>query len=291
MLGTLDLPGYEECVFTPINDSSRLFLIKKGEQKKVLRLLKKENAHEYACLEIASKCGYGPKIELCDEEKGICIMEYLSIDPFHRISEKKLITLLAEFLRKMHRGPSFAKRVKIMDQIAELFVVVKTRNGYLNKERASQIELNLKKMSATFEDFSHLAPCHRDLNSTNVIFSKGNFYAIDFETASQDDPFFDLATLANSYFGSSATDSAFLKAYFGRNPTQKEETKLHLMRLVVLIFYALGILNLVGQDASAPQDDITSFEPLMTTSVVDKTTAAYKLGAASCMLNMASKYR
>ena len=52
---------------------------------------------------------------------------------------------------------------------------------------------------------------------------------IDYEDASQGDPYFDLATLGIFYLFDETTTKIFLKSYFGRPPTRREEARFQLM--------------------------------------------------------------
>src|SRR5205085_1491989 len=65
------------------------------------------------------------------------------------------------------------------------------------------------------------APCHRDLNPMNILASDRGVLFVDWDTASQDEPFLDVAELG-AFTPTADAREALFAAYLDRAPTDAE---------------------------------------------------------------------
>lgn len=224
-----------------------IYKIDMDNKSYVVRLLAKrsiaDRVREIQAQTIASQQGWGPKVYVSNEEQGWIIMEYLKPETVTFLSRigTALYKKLGYCLRMVHNGPSFLEGKTALAEIDELLELCHEHKKipfYFNYDDLKQI--------VTFIHNNHcptFVPCHRDLNPNNIIFSKNKVFLIDFEYATQDDPFYDLATVGIYYIFDSFHEKIFLEAYFGKEPTQQECAYYQLMKQAVLLFYGLDLLK------------------------------------------------
>lgn len=266
-----------------------LFLVDYQGQKFVVRFSNTTNREEFqkemSICEIASNSGYGPKVYLSDEEEGFIVMEYLENE---LEVEKISIPSLAELTKKIHEGPSFSSSSNIMElQIFRMLDYIYSRKFYSEVVPLDWMERILeafREINSALESFPMEAPCHGDLHKANLFFAKGQCYAIDYELASMSDPFLDLATLSLSYDFDKGQDNLFLTHYFNREPTQKEQSKLFVMKQLVSLYWGFGLINLIEDGDPAT---FTSLKEYSKMNALDFEGSEYKLIMASKYLQNA----
>ena len=220
---------------------AKLFLVSTENQKYVLRMISKtssEVSHELACLQTASKAGYGPHVYVADPHRGFIIMEFL---PSQRISREdrqstQLYQALGKAVSKVHHGPAFPEGCTIFDLIRQNLSRLKNYVQY--KKTANQMEELLSIVHSSLAKYTKKASCHNDLNPNNMLWSGSSFKIIDYEHACQDDPYFDLATLITFYCFKPEHEQILLGAYFGRPMTREENAHLYLAKQEFFLSYA-----------------------------------------------------
>jgi len=230
-----------------------LFTVTANGKKYVVRFFphktQKDRQKEIWCLNSASKGGYGPRVYFTDVDQGVIIMEYLQHQKITREQRMspKLYRDLAHLLQKIHQGPQFAETINIFDRIEEYI----QKNKILAQEQqVGTIPLNkllhiLTAIRHACASHMTVAPCHNDLHPSNMIFLGNTIKVIDYETAAQSDPFFDVATVAiyNSFFNAKLEHTLF-STYLEREPTPEETAQLYLMKQAALISYAMSFLKM-----------------------------------------------
>lgn len=82
---------------------------------------------------------------------------------------------------------------------------------------------------------------HHDLSPLNICYDGHNVCLIDWEMASQDTFWVDLAVAANFHCWTAESTSLFLKSYFERDPTPLESAKFTFFRPFAHMFHALNL--------------------------------------------------
>ena len=198
-------------------------------------------------MKIAEKGGYGPKIVFADPYRGIVITEYLlakKITP-QDFQKNQIYIELAHLLQKIHQGepfdnPSFYDPFKWIDH--ELNTYTAKYGTYLPLNRVKEI---LHVIQEAILPYRTTAPCHNDLNAGNLMFLGQEFKAIDYEDAGPGDPLYDVGTVSADLNSVSDPihENLFLSTYLGRQPSEKENAIIYLMRQVVYISWAFHAID------------------------------------------------
>lgn len=233
---------------------SRVFLVE-GEKKYVVKYIQdtpKSNEKEILNSQIASKGGYGPILYYCDISHGIYIAEYLpnQITTWDELRSDHSIIALAHLVKKIQSGPSFSYSYDVFKRIERQQTKLAPLRPFIPLDFLGKSLSSLKEALAPL--LSPLAPSHNDLNVKNLKYSSPQWKAIDFSDSALNDPTFDLATLALHLDLSPTSEKLLLSTYLGHEPSEREETKLTLMKKVVLLKNTHNLLEkLSPEDLSA----------------------------------------
>lgn len=232
--------------------STRVFsILTKSKHKMVLRVLPKRQSSQDFSKEISASMANArkltaPEIFYFDKEHGVLVMDYLEgnvlRESIYTDTETKVVNL-AKLLKRSHSVTgheleSYNIFQRIYDTVDGMSSMLPNRLEKLI-EAVKQIE---KKPNVHPE-----APCHNDLNPNNIMESQGQLWLIDWEMAGQNDPFYDLATVANFLVVDRSLQIELLRAYLDRFPTRKELNRFDQLRLVSLTFYGT-ILQKIAQE-------------------------------------------
>ena len=225
---------------------------------------------------VASNQGYSPKAYFADQKRGIIVME--SVDhqwPKDRYSVE-FFEKMTEPLKQMHQGASF-QTTKLFPQwledaeakLAEKQIPLPV----LNPEYFQKYQLIKEKLKANLSRFEgDIKPTHHDINPGNILFDSKRAYLIDFETASQDIFYLDVAEAYNFFIYDESKEDAFLKAYFKNDPNQEQKAKFVLFKSLAFLKNGLWLASISGK-TELPKDtnilDYPDFEARIRKGLVD----------------------
>ena len=226
---------------------ARLFLVAGGGEQYVVRFLPQSSAYrESICLQIASDTGYGPHIYARDPRQGYVVMQYVPRHPISledRMSDR-FYQALGEVVATMHRGPNFPENETVIEDTCHDMQKLKKYKNKTLKGPLMQMGKMLGIISKAVSPFVQKAPCHDDLNPNNMIWTGSTFTIIDYETATQDDPYFDLATVVMFNCLTPQQEEQLLLSYLGRPMEPKEKARLYLMKQTFFITYATRFFSM-----------------------------------------------
>jgi thiamine kinase-like enzyme len=223
-----------------------LFKVTADAQKYVIRFLNhkplEKRRDEIANFTIASTAKYGPHLYYANADEGVVIMEYLAQQKITNEQKKsgELCIALAHLLQKIHHGPAYTKTKDTFAGIQKSINFIKTiiAAEHITDFPVEQIETIIATLRTACAASTLIAPCHNDLNPSNIIFLGHEYKAIDFSSAGQANPYYDIATIADP-----ASEHLLLTTYLEREPSAQEQALLYAMKQVVLLSSGLGFIR------------------------------------------------
>ena len=209
---------------------AKIFRVDIGNKKYVLRLLDEKlpierrrseiNAHK-----IGAELQIAPKIIYVDQRLSVMVMEFiegrtLTRDDLNNVEiVKEVMKALKTFHQFLHEG-QLVSRTKVA-AIQELYDRYQNKKGVVFPSCFEQLYRNLQ------ADFSDLKiehrPSHGDFNPRNILVTdQGRIYIIDWDQASIDHPFLDIAWLSTFLGANNEQMKGLLKEYLGREPNAYE---------------------------------------------------------------------
>ena len=105
----------------------------------------------------------------------------------------------------------------------------------------------MEKTVQLLEGSKEYRSCHNDLNGGNILWDGRKVILIDFEAATLEDPYFDLATVINHFIFDPDLEMRFLEVYFGAETSDSQHVRLSLMKQVSHCYYAAHFLSFARQ--------------------------------------------
>jgi len=181
-----------------------------------------------------------PKVHYSDPNTGIIIVDHIEALPLDEINHNQPHTIkkLAKLLKRLHLCDDFQKGLSSYERIdfRHDLLPLNFKSHPLIKQAIQVKEM----IQHTLIDDEDIKPCHGDVSPFNLLFDGDSFWLVDWDTATQDNFYFDLATcMIFFYFNDEEASETFLNNYFERSPNQVERDKLNLMKIFVYIYYGI----------------------------------------------------
>jgi thiamine kinase-like enzyme len=259
-----------------------VFKIVVRENPYLLKIMRTEvisdPTHEFACHQTAAEAGIAPRIQYANVEDRILITDFVEAKPF----PDDLVPLIAPALRRLHSLPNFPKVVNYFGAI----------DGYIRRFQAANIlpesetgELfrrytNVQKVYPRHD--TNLVASHNNLKPQNIRFDGNRLWLVDWESAFLNDPYADLAIVANFFVKDEAQEEGYLRAYFGEPAGEYRRSRFYLMRQAVSMFYATLLLLEASRsglsiDAGKTAPDFRDFHQNLISGKIDMANAEAKL--------------
>lgn len=233
--------------------SNRSFVVHSGGRDFMLSLdaehTKMFGLDRRAALEVhreAAKKLLAPEVIFADPDAGVLLCEYLPGPVWDRASldDPGNLDRLAALLREVHSLPVSGVALDAA-AAAERYAATASRNSDLRPFAARCVEI-VREIPAA----GPLACCHNDVVAANVIETPG-LRLLDWEYASDNDPFFDLASpLAYHHLGRKQRD-LLIDAYTGgSDPEAQERLDLQIRVFDVLQWLWFAARSVISPNAS-----------------------------------------
>jgi hypothetical protein len=196
---------------------------------------------------LASEAGIAPPVYFVDENAGISLMKFITAENLfaQNLTAPPQVKKLANFVRKLHSLPDFPPDNPIFSKVDQVFAWMKPD---FRETALVQEAMALKaKLVPQLSDPADWVTSHCDLNPNNLLYADDRFWLIDWEAASSQNRYFDLASCGNFfYFYDRGVELALLTDYFERKPSKDEVRKYFLMRRFVSVYYGMMFLYIAG---------------------------------------------
>jgi tRNA A-37 threonylcarbamoyl transferase component Bud32 len=196
----------------------------------------------YEIVEAVSKQDISPKVYFTDASRGIILMAFVeSKQP--TASPAVQIEKFSGAIRKMHNMNLFAKWKSVLEVLNYFYQTLPV--PYMENNVIKKCMLEIKNLENKLFDSKDIRSSHCDLNPANVLFDGEDYFFIDWQAASLQSFYFDLACCAGwFYFYNEDLCALILNSYFGREPTELEKAKYYLMRVFTNIYFGIGFISL-----------------------------------------------
>jgi thiamine kinase-like enzyme len=187
-----------------------------NNKKYLLRKFKEQSIdrkNEFKIQNYAYEKEIAAKPILIDEENGLMICEFLN-GHHKEVLDKDDLRNVANLLKKLHAIESDVEVLSVVDVLDNKSkLVLEALDTLKNYEREYVL-------------------CHNDLNPKNILFSK-DVKLIDWEFASINDKYFDLASLCVEFSLDEKEETYFLETYFLKK-TEIERKKLNAYKTIYI---------------------------------------------------------
>ena len=198
--------------------------------------------HEVEVMSIESRRGIVPTVYYANTKDGIMITRFVARKPMAKTMnlDGDTLQMLASTLRETHKGSPVRWNYNVFDDIHKLEEEVGKYYPDITKPVFAYIR-GIEEVMAVHSFPQTL--CHNDANPDNVMYDGHKIWMIDWDHSGMNDPYFDLATVANFYIFDAAKAKLFLEAYLGHAATPLEYAHFAVMREVSLAYYGVRFLK------------------------------------------------
>jgi len=208
----------------------------------------------FDCMKVAAHKEVAPKIHyLCAEDR-ISITDFINEQPYSLEEARKQ---MPQLLRSLHSLPKFPFRLNYFDRM----------DGFIQQLKAGKIIAeNVTK--EIFEVYDHIAgvypckdvenwvSCHNDTKPENIVFDGNRPWLVDWESAFLNDPYLDLAIVANFVVTNNEDEEDYLQCYFNGTLDDYKQARFFLMRQMLHVFYFTVLVFLHKGDKPIDLDNI-----------------------------------
>lgn len=186
---------------------------------------------------IAEKTGAGPKVFYYYEDTGVEIFEWLDgyrqalySDVYDRETFRQMITGIADYHNI--KDMTLPLRQSIFEQAWDM--IDRAKQGTYLPPWHKRMEYMLHIFEEAINNWGvDLKPCHNDFWTNNMMYNdeKGEVKIIDWEYASMNDPYFDLASVSGTNYLTEAMDVELCKIYHGGEFNEPGFAKMKLYKI------------------------------------------------------------
>lgn len=196
-----------------------------------------------------AEAGIAPHLYYYSEDDGISVSDFVHSQPIQAaMTPEHIIDVLGKRIRLLHGLPCGANRQDLLQTIDGLISVFQ-QSDILAGAIIEEALAGYAKIREVYPwGDSHKVLSHNDLNPGNIICDGKTLWLIDWDAASLNDRFVDLAAIANFFVHTKEQELLLLRVYFEREPTAVETARFFLMRQVSRLIYGM-LLAKVGHQA------------------------------------------
>lgn len=222
----------------------------------------------YACMTTAVEAGLAPALRHADSEAGVVIMDFIVQRPIDQFpgGPTALVQALGGLTGRLQQTPVFPAGVASYLNAAAYLLGVIRRSSLFAPGALDAHHEGLERLRAAYPwNEPAFVSSHNDPNPRNILFDGQRLWLIDWELSFRNDPYVDLAILADNFAQTPELEAALLGAWRGRAPDDASHARLALMRPLTRLFYAGVILM---PFTAAPRETPDGLEPMTSAELI-----------------------
>ncbi len=221
---------------------------------------------QFTCMRAAAEAGLAPRAWYTSVEDRLSITDFVDSEPF-RIEDAR--TLIGEALRRLHALAPFPGTAPHLNTSCTLLLhngpavegfirSFQDSNALPKSEGDELLALGAQLAGVCARSEPDLVSSHNDLKPDNILFDGKRVWLVDWEAASLNDRYSDLAVMTNFVITNEVEERCYLEEYFGKLADEYQQARFYLTLQLVHVFYAIAYLWLgssgepVNQSDSAP---------------------------------------
>ena len=206
-------------------------------------------ARQFTCMRVAAEAGLAPRVWYTNDEDRISITDFIFASPF---SARETLRHLPVALRILHALPLFPtapfnttctfllNKSPLLDRFLEK---LKAATALPERERTEVLRQYERIVACYSPEAADVVSSHNDLfKPDNILYDGNRPWLVDWEASFPNDRYADLAAVANMLATNEEDERLFLQAYFAASPTAYHLARLHIMRQLAHMFYAMAFL-------------------------------------------------
>lgn len=255
--------------------SALVYRVSVGDQTFVLRVITRMDEHSdptqhFLTMRAASDAGIAPAVLYASPQDRISIIEFVRHEP---MAQSRAVAPLAQVVRKIHqldRGPTKLNYFQTMGGMVTHIASACFASDADRDEALRAFERALTACSGCSDEW---VLCHNDLKPDNILWDNGTPRVIDWEAAFPNDPFVDLAVIANFVADGADASRVLLNEYFGGPPPEMQVSRFLLVQQVMHMIYGSMFSSLAirsgATGSSQPESDFEKFHARLWRGEID----------------------
>jgi len=216
----------------------------------------------YPCLRAAAAAGIAPAVHHADEGAGVVLMDFVDERPLTAFpgGEPALVRTLGEVVARLQATAPFPAVMHDFGALLEALLDLVRDGGLFAPGVLDGHVAGLARVRAEYRWADAQVSAHNDINPRNVVFDGERLWLVDWELAFRNDPFADVANIANNFADVPDVDTLVLEGWLGRPPDDDSRRHLTLMRDLQRLFAGTLLLSeLIGR--RDPEAELTALTP------------------------------
>ncbi len=218
----------------------------------------------FACMHIAAEACVAPPVIHADPETGVAIMQFIALQPLDAYpgGPAGLVRGVGELIARLQAAPAFPPA-------GDYAVIIERVLDYVRGSplfAPGLLDPHLERFQQVCEAYpwasSPGVSASNDPNARNVLYDGERLWLVDWELSFRNDPFVDVAILADNFAHTPELVEGLLKAWLGRAPDPFDHARFTLMRPMTRLFYAAILFSrFAGVPRETPETDLTPMTP------------------------------
>jgi Ser/Thr protein kinase RdoA (MazF antagonist) len=215
-------------------------------------------------MQTAAEAGIAPAIRYLDADAGVVVMDCIASRPLadYPGGPEGVARALGQLVSRLQQTtpfPELRDYTFVLERLLGFLRSVVFAPGVLDAHADGYARIR----EAYPWDVPSRVSSHNDPNPHNLLFDGNRLWLVDWETAYRNDPWVDVAIVAETFARTQELEEQLLTSWLGVAPDATARARLTLMRVLTRLYYA-GLLLMLGSrsgtakpmtDLSAPSED------------------------------------